>query len=63
MIGLLERVFGENRLITLVVTQGIPQAKSLREFARLVDELMNPLQVARALCPRQFPEKGPLPQP
>jgi hypothetical protein len=50
MIGLLQRVLGKDRLPALVVTERVAQAQRLRKFTRLMNELVDPLQVVRSLC-------------
>src|SRR5690242_10168575 len=60
MIGLLECVLGKDRLPAPVVTERIAQAQCLRKFTRLVDELVDPLQIVRARCAGQALEERPL---
>ena len=49
MIGLLERVLGKDRLVAPIVTERIAQAQRLRKLTRLMDELVDPLQIVRTL--------------
>ncbi len=62
VVSLLKSVFGKDRLITPVVTKRIAQAQRLRKFTRLVDQLMNPLQIVRTLCAGQNLKNRPLPK-
>src|SRR6185503_9474226 len=62
MIGFLERVLGKNRLIARIVTERIAQAQRLRKLTRLMDKLVDPLQIVRTFCARQVLEERSLPK-
>jgi hypothetical protein len=61
VIGFLERVLGKNRLPAPIVAERIAQAQRLRKLTRLVDELVNPLQVVWTICAGQALEERPSP--
>jgi hypothetical protein len=62
VISLLKRMLGKDRLPAPVVTEGIAQAQRLRELTRLMNKLVDPLQIVRTLRAGQALEKRPLPQ-
>jgi len=57
VIGLLEGMLGEDRLVPLVPAQRVAQTQRLRELARLVDQLVDPFQVAPRLDARELLEE------
>src|SRR6185369_16834334 len=60
MIRFLEGMLRKDRLVALVAAKRVTQAECLREFARLVDELMHPLQIVRLIGARKRREKWAL---
>jgi hypothetical protein len=59
VIRLLDGMFGKDRLVAVVVAQRRAQAQRLGEFSRLMNELVDPLQVIRPFSARECFDKGP----
>src|SRR6478752_6346832 len=60
MVCFLDSVFGKHRLEAFVLAQRVTQTERLRKFARLMNELMDPLQIVGSVGPGKVGEKRAL---
>jgi hypothetical protein len=60
MVCFLDSVFGKYRLEAFVLAQRVTQTERLRKFARLMNELMDPLQIVGSVGPGKVGKKRAL---